>query len=159
YRNIRWQGTSQGTHSDDLVTASDLPFSSLLAYDTAHFPAERRSFLYRWINQQEGSALAKVSHDEEVLGYGVIRRCFEGYKIGPIFADDVRIADELFEGLTATVPGETIFFDTPELNPDAVRMATRRGMTEVFGTARMYSGSSPVLPINEIFGVTSFELG
>jgi hypothetical protein len=29
----------------------------------------------------------------------------------------------------------------------------------VFETARMYKGSAPVLPLDNIFGVTTFELG
>jgi len=159
YRNIRWQGINQSHRSGDLIQASEVPFSSLLAYDTAHFPAERRSFLQQWIRQEGGSALVKMTSDEKVAGYGVIRPCFEGYKIGPIFADTPLIADEIFDDLTAFFPGETIFFDTPEPNAHAVQMAKRRGMTEVFGTARMYSKSIPQLPLHEIFGVTTFELG
>jgi hypothetical protein len=33
------------------------------------------------------------------------------------------------------------------------------GMTPVFHTARMYLGETPELPIQEIYGITSFELG
>jgi hypothetical protein len=32
-------------------------------------------------------------------------------------------------------------------------------MTAVFETARMYTGQAPALPLDRIFGVTSFELG
>jgi hypothetical protein len=32
-------------------------------------------------------------------------------------------------------------------------------MTPVFETARMYTRQSPELPLNRLFGVTSFELG
>lgn len=159
YRNIRWQGISTGKEQDDLIPASDVPFDALLRYDTAHFPVERRIFLQNWIHQPEGISLVKQDRDENIVGYGVIRRCYEGHKIGPIFADNVQVAEELFEGLTSTVPEETIYFDTPEPNTDAVRMAQKRLMTEVFGTARMYTKDIPKLPIHEIFGVTTFELG
>ncbi|HWQ65716.1 MAG TPA: GNAT family N-acetyltransferase [Methanospirillum sp.] len=159
YRNIRWQGIAVGKAQPDLVHASDIPFDTLLSYDTRHFPAERRVFLQNWIQQPEGETLVKTGADQAVLGYGVIRRCFEGHKIGPIFADTPGIADELFDGLCNTIQGETIFFDTPEPNTAAVRMAQKRKMTEVFGTARMYTKILPNLPIQEIFGVTSYELG
>jgi hypothetical protein len=33
------------------------------------------------------------------------------------------------------------------------------GMQPVFHTARMYIGETPELPIQEIYGITSFELG
>jgi hypothetical protein len=39
------------------------------------------------------------------------------------------------------------------------RLVTRYNMQMVFETARMYSGTVPALPLNKIFGVTSFELG
>jgi hypothetical protein len=32
-------------------------------------------------------------------------------------------------------------------------------MLPVFSTVRMYSKASPELPLNKIFGVTTFELG
>ena len=34
-----------------------------------------------------------------------------------------------------------------------------RRIAPVFETARMYRGSVPALPLNRIFGVTTFELG
>lgn len=159
YRNIRWQGIADGKESPALIPAAKVPFGTLLAYDSAHFPVPRHSFLEKWIRQPEGTSLVRTGPDNTIQGYGVIRRCFQGHKIGPIFADTPEIADELLNGLMATVPGEIIFFDTPELNTAAVRMARDRKMTEVFGTARMYSKEIPPLPIQEIFGVTTFELG
>ena len=32
----------------------------------------------------------------ELVGYGVLRECHQGYKIGPLFADDEDVADSLF---------------------------------------------------------------
>jgi hypothetical protein len=59
----------------------------------------------------------------------------------------------------SSIPGEAFFFDVPEINADAVALAERHGMTSVFETARMYTQEPPTLPIERIFGVTSFELG
>ncbi len=38
-------------------------------------------------------------------------------KIGPLFADNEHIAEILFSALKSHVPGEPVFFDTPEVNP------------------------------------------
>jgi hypothetical protein len=38
-------------------------------------------------------------------------------------------------------------------------MAKDRGMEEVFGTARMYTREIPPLPVERVFGVTTFEMG
>ncbi|MDD3574067.1 GNAT family N-acetyltransferase [Methanospirillum sp.] len=159
YRNIRWQGIADGNEQHDLLPAKDIPFNQLLIYDSDHFPVTRQTFLEKWISQPESSALVKLDNHENIRGYGVIRRCFEGYKTGPLFAESPEIADEIFEGLMAQIPGETIFLDTPEPNEAALRMARNKSMAKVFGTARMYTKKNPQLPIHEIFGVTTFELG
>lgn len=159
YRNIRWQGVAEGCAQPDLVPATALPLDALSAYDRRHFPAERSRFLEKWISRDGTQASVFLHPDESIGGYGVIRRCFEGYKIGPVFADTPDIAESIVDGLTESVSGEVFFFDTPEPNGAAVAMARERHMEEVFGTARMYSRYVPSLPMQEIFGVTSFELG
>ena len=57
------------------------------------------------------------------------------------------------------MPGEAIYLDTPEPNAKAVALARRHGMVAVFETARIYTKAIPDLPLAEIFGVTSFEVG
>jgi hypothetical protein len=52
-----------------------------------------------------------------------------------------------------------IFIDIPEPNRAAIAMARRLGLTPAFETARMYLGAAPQLPLHEIFGVTTLELG
>lgn len=162
YRNIRFQGIAQGIVQGDahagLLNASALPFEVLNHYDRQCFPAARERFLAAWLAQPD--AIARVAvRDGQLVGYGVLRRCRTGSKIGPLFADNAEIASELFSGLTSSIPGETFFFDVPEINAEAVALAERHGMTSVFETARMYTQEPPTLPIERIFGVTSFELG
>ena len=59
---------------------------------------------------------------------------------------------------TAAPPGP-VFLDLPEPNADAIAMASEAGMTPAFETARMYAGAAPDLPLAQIYGITSFELG
>ena len=142
----------------NIVDAGKLDFADIETYDRAHFPAPRSEFLRRWIKQPRGFSLGAVS-GENLSGFAVMRPCRTGYKIGPLFADNPDIAENLFCALSAKAPGEPIFLDVPESNPSAIEMAHRHGMMEVFGCAKMYLGPKPVLPEQEIFGVTSFELG
>jgi hypothetical protein len=67
--------------------------------------------------------------------------------------------DCLFAALKSHVPGESIFLDTPEVNPAAVELAERYHMRVVFQTVRMYSREEPSIPLSRTFGVTTFELG
>ncbi len=130
----------------------------MMAYDKSCFPASRPQFLRCWIRQPEGVALGILSHNR-LPGYGVLRACRDGYKIGPLFADNEQIAEDLFQALASRAPNTPIFLDRPEPNAAAVGLAERHGMKRVFETARMYTKSEPDLPLERVFGVTSFELG
>jgi hypothetical protein len=94
-----------------------------------------------------------------VRGYATIRQCRTGYKIGPLFADDERIAERLFAALTGRHRGQPIFIDIPEVNRPAMALAERNGLGPVFETARMYRGEMPQLPLERTFGITTLELG
>jgi hypothetical protein len=88
-----------------------------------------------------------------------MRPCRTGFKIGPLFAANPDVAESLLVAVASRVPGQPIFLDVPETNRDALALAARYKMREVFGCARMVLGPIPKLPDAEIFGVTTFELG
>jgi len=159
HRNIRFQGTgAAATGSADIVDISQVPFPELLRYDRSHFPAPRPEFLARWIVQPEGGSRALLRNGR-LAGYGVIRACHSGFKIAPLFADDPKGAEELFIALAGLAPGAPVYLDVPEPNAAALELAGRHGMTPVFETARIYTRGAPELPLPEIYGITSFELG
>jgi GNAT superfamily N-acetyltransferase len=159
HREVRFRGIgSKPEPGGSLVTLAEVPFEQLLNYDSGCFPAPRERFLRAWVTQSESLALASLD-DGELAGYGVIRRCREGAKIGPLFADDAATAAKLYDGLAGHSVGDPVFLDIPEVNPEAIAWAASRGMQPVFGCARMYAGPAPDLPATRIFGVTSFEFG
>jgi hypothetical protein len=88
-----------------------------------------------------------------------MRPCRTGHKIGPHFAANANVAEQLLIALASRVLGEPIFLDVPEINRDALALVARHNMKEVFGCARMVLGPIPKLPDDQIFGVTTFELG
>jgi len=55
--------------------------------------------------------------------------------------------------------GAPVFLDTPKPNSAALDLAKCHHMQPVFETVRMYNKEDPGLPLDGIFGVTSFELG
>ena len=161
YRNIRYEGRGGGKFPEcsGVVKLSTLPVSSIESYDRAFFPANRLQFIKSWINQVACNALG-IMKNGNLAGYGVIRKCRSGYKIGPLFADSPELAELLFLALKAGIkPSEPFYIDTPEVNRTAVALAERHNMKVVFETARMYTEEKPDIPLNRIFGVTSFELG
>ncbi len=157
YRNIRHQCVGGGQAPAGLTELAAIPFDEILRYDATIFPTARARFLSGWI-AQSSAALAFLK-PRELAGYGVLRACREGYKIGPLFADDREIADALFQGLRARAAGAPVFLDTPEANPEAIELAKRRGLTRLFDAARMFTRGAPPGRIDHCYGVTTFELG
>ena len=161
YRNIRYEGVGGGNpyQNSHIVNLSTLPFETIESYDRPFFPAQRSHFIKSWINQPDSYALG-IMHNGKLAGYGVIRQCLSGYKIGPLYAESPVLAESLFLALKSRVkPSEPVYFDTPEVNQAAVALAERHNMFVSFETARMYTGEMPDIPLNHLFGVTSFEIG
>ncbi len=158
-RNVRYGGIPTVGPAGDhpLVELTDLS-PALAAYDAAMVPAPREAFLRHWVNPDHRRTLGYVE-DGQIRGYGTIRACREGHKIGPLFADTPAIAEALFNALVTPLGGQPVAIDVPEPNREAVALATRHGLTPVFETARMYRGRAPSLPLDRIYGITSFELG
>jgi GNAT superfamily N-acetyltransferase len=163
YRNIRFEGIGVGKGArslgENMVMLSEVPFEQLLAYDRQVFPTDRSRFLQQWINQPESLAIGCVENNI-FLGYGMVRKCRTGCKVGPLFGDTVEIATKLFETMWQFVGnGVPIFLDVPEVNKEAVALAEKYHMKPMFETARMYTKQAPDVPMNKVFGVTTFELG
>lgn len=161
YANIRYQGSglAQPAADSQILPLSKLTFAQVAAYDQPFFPEDRTRFLQCWLAQPQSAALGLVANGK-LTGYGMVRACRSGYKIGPLFADSPQVAERLFLALRGHIPsGAPLFLDVPAVNPTAVALAERHGMTPVFETARMYTREQPRLPFERLFGVTTFELG
>ena len=167
HRNIRFEGLGDGALSvehleascPELVTLAAVPMPAVMAYDRQMFPAARPRFLKSWLTQPESHAVGFMQ-GQTLTGYGMVRPCRSGYKIGPLFADTPAIAEAIFLGLKRYVlEGNDFYLDVPEVNAAGVAMAERHQMRRVFETARMYTQQAPDLPLARIFGITTFELG
>jgi hypothetical protein len=158
YRNIRFESVGKGIVDKTLTPLREVPFPRILAYDSQFFPAVREGFLKHFLYQPDCKGYASITNGS-LDGYGFIRKCFTGYKIGPLFAGNPQTAEKIYSALSAFADGMPVFLDVPEPNAAGMALAKAHGMTEVFGTARMYTRELPKLPIDQIFGVTTFELG
>jgi len=178
-RNCRYEGRGGGAAGEaapaGLRPLADFPLDAVLAYDRRCFPAPREAFLRAWLGAPGHTALG-LMRGGRLAGYGVIRPCGLGSKIGPLFADDDEAAHALFHGLCLAAPssittgatgttnatgatGGPVFLDVPLAHAGAVRLAEAHAMRPVFETARMYRGPAPEIDLGRVFGVTTFELG
>lgn len=169
YKNTRYQGISP--HSSSIANElsqtrirSILPddFDEISKFDQLCFGVKRDDFLRFWLTGAEPQyRQSKIAISEDgIIGFGTIRKCVEGFKIGPLFANNVSIAQNLIAALVGEIPsGSTIILDVPEPNLQAVALAEQLELEAVFTTARMYRGITPIVKIDMIFGITTFELG
>ncbi|MGB7087266.1 MAG: GNAT family N-acetyltransferase [Phormidesmis sp.] len=171
HQNIRYEGlggriaaetTSQKQNADEdvrLLPLAALSLSAVLEYDNILFLENRSAFLNCWLGCPH-HVVVGLMHNQAIAGYGVLRPCRSGYKIGPLFADTPAFAEEIFLALSVQVePDAPLYLDVPAVNSAAIALAEKHLMTPVFETARMYTQAPPALPLSRIFGITSFELG
>jgi hypothetical protein len=160
YANVRYGGivAAPSVPQAGIVSLNEVPFAMLEASDATVFPAPRPAFLRAWISTS-GHVGCALMRDGALRGWGVIRPCRKGSKIGPLVADDRATAEAVLSALLARAGGGEIFLDVPAINRDAVALAEGLGLAPVFETARMYTGAIRQLRLERVFGVTTFELG
>jgi ribosomal protein S18 acetylase RimI-like enzyme len=160
YANIRYGGTvgTPAAAPSGIVALSDVPFAMVEASDATVFPAPRAAFLRAWIGTP-GHIGCALMRNGALAGWGVIRPCRNGRKIGPLVADDRAAAEGVLSALLKQAGGGEVFLDVPGVNREAVALAQSLGLAPVFETARMYTGALPKLALDRVFGVTTFELG
>jgi hypothetical protein len=160
HQHTRYGGIVNGRGSRGLVTLDTIPFADVVSYDRTCFPAPRATFLRKWITQPESIAVGYV-REGRLAGFAVSRRAVEGAKVGPLFADDMEVAESLFLCLAKEACGSPLVIDVPDtsFHPTAEALAASHGLTVLFKCARMYTRGRPAVDATKVFGVTSLELG
>jgi hypothetical protein len=161
YANIRYGGAAPKLDGPNagVLALEDVPFAAVEADDATVFPASRAEFLRAWI-AAPGHVGRALVRDGRLAGWGVIRPCRKGRKIGPLVADDRAAAEAVLAALlSARTADDEVFLDVPAVNGEAIALAQELGLAPVFETARMYTGEIRPSRLDRIFGVTTFELG
>ncbi len=164
HRNIRFGGVvhASAPTDDDLFALAIDDIAVVDAFEqTCNLFAESRiEFLRGWIGNDTHTALA-LKGPMGLRGYGVIRPCKEGHKVGPLFAANAQDARTLFGALLQSRDNQDgkVYLDIPEPNQAARELVNDHQMIAEFETARMYKGTAPKLNLDMTFGISSFELG
>lgn len=162
WRNQRFQGdTPRATLSmqPEIHPLNEWEWEQVLAFDAKHFGTLRAHFLQAWLSQPGVMALGHGTAGQ-VDAFVVARPCGMGHKIGPLFAPSPMIARALLWSIMSQLPRSSVFqVDIPAQHLQARALLEGMGMRPVFETLRMYRGRPPAMPLDKIYGITSFELG
>ncbi|MBW4621340.1 MAG: GNAT family N-acetyltransferase [Cyanosarcina radialis HA8281-LM2] len=160
YQHVRHVGETANyqTLPTEVVPLKNIPLTEVIRYDAELFPASRPRFLSPWIGVEGGAAYG-VLDSGRLKGYGVLRPCDRGYKVGPLFADNREIAECIFQALMSHARPQPVFLDIPDINPAIGFLIRQYDLQPVFTCIRMYCGRTPRVDVDRIFGVTTLELG
>ena len=146
----------------DVRRITDADLDAIVDYDAAHCPSPREAFARSWYAEGSPRTSLFATRDSRVCGIATVRPMIGGgSRIGPLFADDETVGRALL-GACATSAlffGDQIAIDVPEPNGAAIELVSGLGMTSTFACGRMYRGPVRELPLTQIWGSTSFELG
>ncbi len=158
YHNIRYECIGGGFRPDTVEPLGNFSLEEIMEIDSLHFPVSREVFLKEWLAMPNAFSYG-MRTDEGLGGFGLIRSCASGFKIGPLFARDGEMAEDIFKALIAHTPNGPVFLDVPDINEEAMKLARNHRMKQSFETVRMYTKEAPAISLPGIFGVTTFELG
>lgn len=161
HRSARWGGVVTGVRAVDpwIQTVTPERIEAIGDFDRNYFPGPRPHFLRAWLAASPNRHSICAVEDNEIVGYGTIRRAIDGHKIGPLFARTAEAASSLLNALVAAANGSPVYIDIPAPNELAVNLARNLGLSPSFETARMYRGPAPAISIEHVFGITTLELG
>ena len=149
-----------------ILPACDVQLCKLSAYDTAVHGFSRSSFLEKWISVPSGRSYVVTDASGGITGYAAVRKTLipeEGWRIGPLLADNAQVARSLyraiFESVASEDPAGTIAVDVPfdeNVKSDAYQIAANElsGRSVIILTHMYTKGKPPNLLLHKIFGVT-----
>jgi hypothetical protein len=135
----------------------------MVKYDTSLWGSSRHEMFNTMLMQPESYAFVTFNQKTGAInGYGVIRPCIKGYRIGPIYCEDKESAKLLTEILTAQIPsGSKIIFDIPDKNTFSHLFAEYFNLTAAseVDTKAMFKGEPHDGREEICYGVASLEIG
>ena len=132
-------------------------------YNRNHDIANRELLFKKLLITPEANGLVFMD-DNLIKGFGFIRRCIRGFRIGALIADTPDIAQSIITELLVLAQGESVFIDVPECNPygiacmeavHAIRAVEEDTIMMVKGTGY----SRYIAQYEHHYGLFSLEIG
>ncbi|MFK7858847.1 MAG: GNAT family N-acetyltransferase [Granulosicoccus sp.] len=142
-----------------IANATHADINAIIDYDASIGGGNRSRFFNAWMQacSSRNTFIALEGHN--VVGIVGVRRCQDGYKVGPWLADSRLIATRLLAAVSAVTKDESVMIDIPDINVTSIEIAESLSLRSMFDTARMYKGKVPDIDRHRLFGVATLELG
>ncbi len=144
----RWQTTELSVCPERIETASDpgsRPLDSrdigcVADLDAAAFGVARNRMLS--ILATQSATHVRRDAAGRIVGYGMLRPGARAYYLGPIVAEDESSGIVLADNLLGSIPDRPLYWDIPDTNQAAIRVARRYGLHRQRTLTRMYLGEN-----------------
>jgi GNAT superfamily N-acetyltransferase len=156
----RFTGDVAAAESGQVRLAAPGDAAALVDLEAAASDVRKPVYLGAWFASAESRQTWVMRGAEGVAGFCTARRCLEGVKIGPLWAEREGDAKALITHVAAQMGGP-VTLDVPDTSASLKGLCQALGLTPGFATARMYRGTPvPVGKASEgYFAVSTLELG
>lgn len=166
-KNQRWYIDSSNAFQlfDSLncypITPDLIPAISL--YDQHHYFTSRQLLFTQILQKPETNGLVYMD-DNIIKGFGIVRRCVRGYRIGTLIADTKEIAQSLIGGLLRFCNQESVLIDIPDCNPQGIACmntfnAVRRPQEDTVTMIKGTQHANLIKNWEQQYGLFSLEIG
>ena len=142
YNLARWERTKLATETpgpSQTIEENDWP--SLVKLDTPVFGTDRELWL-RLLTRDSSRALLNRKEDGGVNAYGLARGGERAEYLGPVVADRRKDGEKLIRKLLDGAQQDTIYWDIPDDNKEAVALAEEMGFVRQRPFIRMWLGEA-----------------
>lgn len=157
HHNKRWSSERIIEAEAAGIDGRSISFEKIYQYVQQFFPTNP-GFVATWIRLPTHQSRVFIENNQ-VKAFGVIRQCYEGYKIGPLYADNEIYAQKVLLSLHQAISEGPIFWDIPDQNLAGMALAKQYNMKPVFETVRMYTKAPPTLDLSKVYGIATLEIG
>ena len=152
-----------------ILQAREVQFQAIIEYDASIYGFSREKFLQKWICAPNSHSYVATAEDGTISGYVVIRTALkqdEGWRFGPLFADNCSIARSLYKAVFDRVSSEDqdakMCADVPYgdiTNQEAMLFVEEIPSTIIGMCTRMYTrGVPPRMLLQKIYAHTALEV-
>ncbi|XP_070564808.1 uncharacterized protein F36G3.2-like isoform X6 [Ptychodera flava] len=141
-----------------ILPISQIPFDSLVKYDSQIYPSERQEFLQIWCQGRDVNTFIAMNENDEIVGYvNLMPMNDNDFYFSPLFAENSEIAEMLMIISLHNLPDSAaVNMLAIKTNLEAVELARKYNMCqELYTLYRQYTKEVLNLPVEKIFSLLS----